>query len=147
MTVFNKIYRYLRLFWSSLFLGMKGVNSVLTTNKKTQDGVSVEVNDDAGGGVFKDILEERVTQEVEELRYTSYKVANESKKYRYIGNGKVIKKTESQLSERHGSIDESDNLPLILIQDNSRICEDVLTTLKEINNKDDKKITRLLDFF
>ena len=140
MTVFNKIYRYIRLFWSSLFFGMKGVNSVLTTNKKTQDGVSVEVNDDAGGGVFKDILEERVTQEVEELRYTSYKVANESKKYRYIGNGKVVKKTDSQLAEKHGSIDESDNLPIILIQDNNRVCDDVLTVLKEINNKDDKKI-------
>ena len=140
MKILFKLYRYIRLFWSSLFFGMKGVDSVLTTNKKTQDGSAVEVNDDAGGGVFKDILEERVTQEVEELRYTSYKVANESKKYRYVGNGKVVKKTESQLSERHGSIDESDNLPLILIQDNNRVCEDVLTVLKEINNKEEKKI-------
>ena len=140
MTFLTRIYRYVRLLWSSLFFGMKGVDSVLTTNKKTNDGLSVELSEDSGGGVFKDMLEERVTQEVEELRYTSYKVANESKKYRYVGNGKVIKKNKSQLSEKHGSIDESDNLPIILIQDNTRVCEDVLTILNEINNKDDKKI-------
>lgn len=140
MIFFKKIYKKLRLFWSALFFGMKGVDSVLTSNQKHESDVSIEVTDDEGGGVFKDILEERVTKEVEELRYTSYKVANESKKYRYIGNGKVIKKNESQLSEKHGSVDESDNLPIILIQDNNVICEDVLTMLNEINNKDDKKI-------
>jgi hypothetical protein len=136
----KKIYRYIQLFWHSLFFGMKGVDSVLTTNHKSQNGFSVEAPDDSGGGVFKDILEQKVTQEVEELRYASYKVAKESKKYRYIGNGKVVKKTETQLSEKHGSIDESDNLPLILIQDNSLICESVLTSLSEVNKKENKKI-------
>lgn len=140
MKFLRKIYGNIRLFWHSLFFGMKGVDTLLTSSQKTQGGSAFEVSDDAGGGVFKDILEQKVTQEVQELRYTSYKVANESKKYRYVGNGKVVKKTESQLSERHGSIDESDNLPLILIQDNSLICEDVLTSLNEVNKKDSKKI-------
>ena len=136
----NNICRKLRLFWSSLFFGMKGVESVLTSNQKHENDSSIEVTDDESGGVFKDILEERITQEVEELRYSSYKVANESKKYRYVGNGKVVKKNESQLSEKHGLIDESDNLPIILIQDNVVICDDILTMLNEINNKDEKKI-------
>ena len=140
MIFLKKIYKNLRLFWSSLFFGMKGVESVLTSNQKHESDSSIEVTDDEGCSVFKDILEERVTQEVEELRYASYKVANESKKYRYVGNGKVVKKNESQLSEKHGSVDESDNLPIILIQDNSVVCEDVLTILNEINNKEDKKM-------
>lgn len=137
---FKKIYRRINLFWHALFFSMKGADAILTSNQKPKGNTSFEVSDDAGGGVFKDILEQKVTQEVEELRYTSYKVANESKKYRYVGNGKVIKKTESQLSERHGLIDESDNLPLILIQDNAIICEDVLTSLNEVNQKNSKKI-------
>ena len=138
--MFKKIYKKIKLFWYSLFFGMKGVDNLLTTNQKEQDGSVLEVSEDGGGGVFKDILEQKVTQEVEELRYRSYKVANEAKKYRYVGNGKVIKKTETQLSQKHGLIEESDNLPIILIQDNSIICEDVLTTLNEINKKENKKI-------
>ena len=138
--MFKRIYTYLQLFWHSIFFGMKGVDSLLTSNQKPEGSSAFEVSDDAGGGVFKDILEQKITQEVEELRYTSYKVARESKKYRYIGNGKVKKKSSSQLSEKHGSIDESDELPVILIQDNALICEDVLTTLKEVNEKNSKKI-------
>ena len=136
----KRIYAYLQLFWHSIFFGMKGVDSLLTSNQKPEGCSAFQVADDAGGGVFKDILEQKVTQEVEELRYTSYKVARESKKYRYVGNGKVKKKTSSQLSEKHGSIDESDGLPVILIQDNALICEDVLTTLNEVNEKNSKKI-------
>ncbi len=140
MKILKKIYINLKIFWNALFFGMKGADVIMSSSQKNIDSSGFEVNDDGGGGVFKDILEEKVTQEVEELRYSSYKVANESKKYRYVGNGKVIKKTNSQLSEKHGLIEESDNLPIILIQDNSLICEDVLTTLNEVDNKDKKKI-------
>lgn len=140
MKFIRKIYHRLCLFWDALFWGMKGVDTLLSSNQKTQGDFAFEVSDDAGGGVFKDVLEQKVTQEVQELRYTSYKVAKESKKYRYVGNGKVVKKTESQLSEKHGAIDESDNLPIILIQDNSLICEDILTSLNEVNNTESKKV-------
>lgn len=140
MKILNKFIAYIKLLWHSLFVGMRNADVMMTTNQKTHDGSGFEIPDNAGGGgVFKDILEEKVTQEVEELRYTSYRVANESKKYRYVGNGKVVKKTESQLAERHVDVDESDNLPIILIQDNSVICEDVYTSLKEVGKKKDKK--------
>ena len=115
MSFLKKTVAYIKLLWHSLFVGMRNADVMMTTNQKTHDGSGFEIPDNAGGGgVFKDILEEKVTQEVEELRYTSYRVANESKKYRYVGNGKVVKKTESQLAERHVDIDESDNLPVIL---------------------------------
>ena len=140
MKLLSRLINNIKLFWHALFFGMKGVDTLLTSSQKTQGGSAFEVSDDAGGGVFKDILEQKVTQEVQELRYTSYKIANESKKYRYVGNGKVVKKNESQLTERHGSIEESDNLPIILIQDNALICEDVLTSLNEVNKKDSKKV-------
>jgi hypothetical protein len=119
-------------------MGMKSVDSIMTNNQKTQDGSGYEVSDSAGGGVFKDILEEKVTQEVQELRYASYEVAKQSKKYRYIGNGKVVKKTDNQLIQKHGILEESDNLPIILIQDNNLICQDVLSTLNEVNNDKNK---------
>lgn len=140
MTILINILKKIKIFWYALFFGFKGVDKILTTNQKNKNNSTLEVSENDNGGVFKDILEQKVTQEVEELRYTSYKIANEAKKYRYIGNGNVIKKSLSQLSEKHGSIDESDNLPVILIQDNNVICEDVLTSLNEVNKKDNKKI-------
>lgn len=140
MELFRKIGLQIKLLWHSLFVGMRNADVMMTNSQKNHDGTGFEIPDNGGGGgVFKDILEEKVTQEVEELRYTSYKVANESKKYRYIGSGKAVKKTASQLSERHVDIDESDNLPVILIQDNAVICEDVLTVLSEVDKKTGKK--------
>ena len=140
LNVFKKIGLYLNLFWHSLFFGMKNAETIIMNSKKSNDDYGVETPDDSGGGVFKDILNKKLTQEVKELRYSSYAVANESKRYKYIGDGKAEKKTESQLSEKHGYIDESDNLPVIVIQDCSIICEDVLTVLNEVNKTVDKKV-------
>lgn len=136
--LFLKIYYKVRLFLYSFFWGLKNTDSLITNSQKNVDEININVSDDKGG-VFNDILEQKVTQEVEELRYSSYKVANESKKYRYVGNGKAIKKN-SHLIAKHGKIDDSDNLPIILIQDNKLLCEDVLTILNEVNNKENKKI-------
>lgn len=137
-----KIYYYGKLFWYSLFFGIKNAE-LLINSQNTKEGSSLEIINDGTGGVFKDVLEQKITQEVEELRYSSYIIAKESKKYKYIGDGQVKKKTENQLSEKHGIIDESDNLPIILIQDNFLICEDVLSILKEVDNKDNKQINNI----
>ena len=138
--MFRKLYNYFQIFWSSLFFGIKNVDNLLTNSQKSQNNFSFEVSDQCDDNVFKDILQQKITQEVEELRYTSYKIANESKKYRYVGNGKVLKKPDSQLSERHVAIEESDNLPIILIQDNALVCEDILTSLNEVNQHNSKKV-------
>jgi hypothetical protein len=133
----KKSFFIVRMYFDGLFFGMRHVNSILTTNQK-DDEDAIHVNED-GGGVFHDIMEQKLTQEVEELRYASYKIANESRKYKYIGNGRVRKKTSSQLTERHGLLEESDDLPILLIQDNFLICEDVLTVLNEVNNENKTK--------
>ena len=135
----NKIRLYIGLFWHSLFIGMKNAETIIMNSKKTSEDFGIETSDDAGG-VFKDILQQKLTQEVKELRYSSYVVANEAKKYKYVGNGEVRKKEITELTEKHGIIDESDNLPVVLIQDCSLICDDVLTVLKEINETKNKKI-------
>lgn len=136
---FNRLLGSCKILWHSLFIGMKNADTLLTTSQTNNDGSGYEVPETGGGGVYKDLLEQRITQEVEELRYSSYHVANESKKYRYVGNGNVVKKTDSQLKEKHVIVDESDNLPIVLIQDNNVICEDVYTILKEVDVKDNKK--------
>lgn len=129
----------------ALFRGMKNADVVMTTNQKAFDNSGVEIPDEGGGGgVYKDILDQKVTQEVEEMRYFSYKIADESKKYRYVGNGKGAKKTQSQLSAKHTKVDESDGYPIILIQDNFLVCDDVYTVMNEVGKTTGKKV--LSDF-
>lgn len=135
----KRVYFYIRIFWNGLFIGMKNTNKLLISSQKDIDG-ALEITKNDSGGVYKDLLEQKITQEVEELRYTSYIVANESKKYKYIGNGTVVKKNNLELNEKHGIIEESDNLPIILIQDISLVCESVNNILKEVNLKENKKI-------
>lgn len=139
MNIFQKTGLYFKLFWRSLFLGMRNAEIVLTTNQKDKDASNLEVLNKGESNVFNDIMEQKLTQEVEELRYSSYKVANESRKYKYVGNGTVVKKNKD-LIEQHVNIDESDNLPIILIQDNFLIYESVLDTLNEVNKTDKKDI-------
>ena len=140
LKIFKRVYFYIRIFWNGLFIGMKNTNKLITSNQKDiNDGV-LEITKSDSGGVYKDLLEQKITQEVEELRYTSYVVANESKKYKYIGNGTAVKKNNLELNEKHGIVEESDNLPIILIQDISLVCENVNNVLKEVNSKGNKKI-------
>ena len=89
---FRRLLGNVKILWHSLFMGMRSADSLLTTSQTNNDGSGYEIPENGGGGVYKDLLEQKVTQEVEELRYVSYHVANESKKYRYIGNGNAIKK-------------------------------------------------------
>jgi hypothetical protein len=135
----KKIGFYLKVFWYGLFYGMKRVDKLMTGSQKDINDSVFEVTDDGGGGVFNDIFQQKVTQEVEELRYSSYEVAKRSKKYKYVGNGNAIRKN-SELTEKHCFVDESDNLRIILIQDNLLICDDVLSTLNEVGNDKNKKI-------
>ena len=59
--------------------------------------------------VGRDLLKGEVTQEVAELRYRDYKVYKESKNYKYVGEGEVIKENKSYSSVFH--------------QGNQRVCK------------------------
>ena len=80
----------------SLPFGLKGADSeIFGTSKKTSDGttISQEVSDERVG---KHLLKGEVTQPVEELRYRTYKVSNESKNYNVVGNGVAVKNEEKK---------------------------------------------------
>lgn len=76
--------------------------------------------------VAKHLLKGEVTQEVEELRYRTYKVANESENYTYIGNGITVK------NENKNDVKEKTKHKFS--QENGNICESVLDGLKQVGN-------------
>lgn len=82
--------------------------------------------------VWDALLRGEVTQEVKELRHQTYEVNKESKNFEYVANGKVIKK--NKLSEDHVYVDESDNIPIQIIQNNELIPQTILDELEDVNS-------------
>lgn len=95
----KKIIRKIKLFWSSLFIGMKHADETLTTsNKETAEGMSIQQNIEHKN-VYADLLRGEVTQEVEELRWEMYKADELANDYKYVGNGQAIKIEDSEIKK------------------------------------------------
>lgn len=125
----NKIKKLLLNIWYGLPFGMKAADGeIMGSGDNTQDGISItkQTSDERVG---KHLLKGEVTQAVEELRYRTYKVANESENYNYIGNGVAIK-------EKKRPTNDSQRTRFKFYQENKNICESVLETLKQVDNTD-----------
>lgn len=87
--------------------------------------------------VAKHLLKGEVTQEVEELRYRTYLVANESEKYKYLGNGVAVKEEKEK---------PKDKTRFKFSQDNENICESVLSTMNQVGNYGAEKYRFEIDY-
>jgi hypothetical protein len=123
------------LFYSLPF-GLKAADTEIMGSNVSGDGndtvINQQVNDKR---VAKHLLKGEITQEVEELRYRTYKVDRETDKYEYIGNGMAVKK-EKKIN--NGIIKFS--------QENKLICDDVLTELKRVNSYGVENYTIKIDY-
>ena len=111
-----------RLFYALPF-GMKAANEeIMTSNSSNGDGQEIkkEVSDER---VAKHLLKGEVTQSVKELRYRTYKVDDEAKKYEYVGNGTVLKKEENKRTNH-----------IKFSQECKLVTSDVLEELKRIGS-------------
>ena len=123
----NKIKKYLLNLWYGLPFGMKAAGDEIM-GSNVSDGndtaISQEVKDQRVG---KHLLKGEVTQEVEELRYRTYKVSNESEKYKYLGNGVAVKDEVPEMK----SIEAN---RIKFSQGNGIICSSVLEELKHVDD-------------
>ena len=120
----NKIKKILKSLWYGLPFGLKGADTEIMGSKSLDgDGVTIgqEVSDER---VAKHLLKGEVTQEVEELRYRTYKVSEEADKYKYLGNGIAIKQEEKQVNNI--------KTKYRFTQENENICESVLQSLNQV---------------
>lgn len=116
----------------ALPFGMKAGDDILLKQKvsSTSDDLTIHkiiTNDNLG----ENLLKGEVTQQVEELRYMDYKVSNESKKYKYIGDGKAIKIGLKRTDSNNHSF----------TQDNKLICDGVYDELKRVDSYGTEKYT------
>ena len=88
----NKLKKYLLNLWYGLPFGLKAAgDEIMGAGEVDEAGTEItkQVTDQR---VAKHLLKGEVTQEVEELRYRTYKVSGEAENYEYLGNGVAVKK-------------------------------------------------------
>lgn len=123
----KKIKRYILRLLRALPFGLQGAEREIMGSSNTgEDGtvITQEVSDER---VSKHLLKGEVTQEVEELRYRTYKVAGESENYNYLGNGVAVKKEEK--TEK-----KTERTKFNVTQENKIICSSILNELKHIDD-------------
>ena len=141
----KKIWIKIRLFFHYLSYGIRSADNMAFGDKKDNVISGADIIDlNQKDCVYTDLLNEQVTQEVEDVRYSTYRVDRESTKYKYIGNGEVTKK--NVLDEKHVDVYE-DEYPIQLIQLNDLIpsnkksgIEQILKYGKEIKEEEEHPI-------
>ena len=119
----NKIKNFFLKVYYGIPFGMKGADKEIMGGgdmDPTNTVIGQEVSDER---VAKHLLKGEVTQSVEELRYRTYAVEDESRKYEYIGGGVAVKHDEEQ---------PQDPKKRKFTQSNELICESVLQTLRQV---------------
>jgi hypothetical protein len=135
MKPFKKLRYNLSILWHSLFRGMASADVIIkgqTTSTTDNIGVVQEIG---GGGVFADMLKQKETQQVVEMRDKYYRVLKEADKWdtstiTIVGedeNGVVFGNTDGLRKKtkidfmKHPPVYNPQNLPIRTIQDNKQI--------------------------
>lgn len=130
----KKIATKLQILFYGLIYGMKSTEDSVLHHTGMTNGVGTsiikEVEDKR---VSKALLKGEVTQEVEELRYRTYKVDKESKGYEYYAPTLALKKDKQDT--KFMKYDDSDGLELITIQPNDTLVETVGETLEQVGGR------------
>lgn len=128
----NKLKRAVLSLLYALPFGMKGMNDIILTQKASSNSDDVNTHETIKQNSLKqDLLRGEVTQEVKELRYTTYRVYNESKNYKYLGDG-LAKKNSKKIT-----LDNSDDKKFSL--ENKIVCEDVLHELQRVEKEGEER--------
>ena len=132
----NNVIKTIKNLFYALPFGLKGADSEImgVGDMTNADGVSVkqQVQDKR---VAKHLLKGEITQEVEELRYRTYKIDRETDNYSYVGNGMAVKNDKKAVSDL-----------IKFSQPNKLLCSDVLTELNRVGNYGVEKYTIEIDY-
>ena len=135
MKILTKIKYGLTLFWHSLFRGMADADSIITAPPKNDNDNTSIVQHIGVGGVFDDMLQQKETKQVVEIRDKYYRVFKEADKWDtsniaiigedengvIFGNIDGIRKKTKLDFMKHPPVYNPENLQLRTIQDNKHI--------------------------
>ena len=132
MKLIKKLCDRINAYWTGFFYGLKDANDTVFTQAGIDNSVGTEIQQQVTENrVSKDLLKGEVTQQVEELRYRTYKVDRESKQFEYFSPTKAIRfdKQDSKFVK----YDNSDNLELITIQPNHANTANIYDGTKDVD--------------
>ena len=133
MTFFKKIRTNISILWHSLFRGLAAADAVMESQGSVGADGSEIVQQKSGGGVFADMLQEKVTKEAEETRDKNYRILREADKYdtssikmsvdengevTFTGTSSRLKKKTKADFIKHPPVYEEEGTRLRTIQDN-----------------------------
>ena len=122
----NKIAKFFKNIFYGLPFGLKKANEEINGGSITNgddSSIHKEVEDER---VAKHLLKGELTESVKELRYRTYKVANESQDYKYLGNGIAVKEENKSKKAQRTKFKFS--------QGNELMCASVLQELQRLNS-------------
>jgi len=133
----NKFFGKIKNIIYSLPFGLKAADSEIMGSNASDNINGTEVNQQVNDNrVAKHLLKGEITQEVEELRYRTYKVGRETENYEYVGHGVAIKKDDKK---------QEPNI-IRFSQENKLICEDVLTELNNVGTYGVERYSVKIDY-
>lgn len=122
------------MFFYGLIYGMKATeDEVLHQTANSIGGGSSIIKEVDDTRVSKALLKGEITQEVEELRYRTYKVDKESKTFEYFAPTLAMKRDKQDT--KFLKYDDRDGLELITVQPNDFLVETVSETLEQVGGR------------
>ena len=123
---FKKFKFNISVLWHSLFRGMRAADIKTMGGAKSSESDSSSIEESIEQkSVLNDLLNENITQEVQELVDSNYRVLRHANDYEYLGNGNVIKKQKNMIADNL-KIFNPEEYKVIVIQDNKLIVKGVL---------------------
>lgn len=156
----GKIFITAKLLWYSIFYGMEAANKMVFSQNGENNDNGIHQNM-SKGGVMNDLLEQKVTKEVEELREKHYRIIKEADKYdpstimmTFDEDGNPIFSNTEHLSRKtyvdfmkHPPVYNENNIPLRVIQDNKMFQKKNSILNRDENKTDDLYIpTGIYDY-
>ena len=128
--VLKKIWIKIYSFFLYLSKGLNHADKIAfgSKNDALDSGIRNEQHEEEES-VWSDLLKGELTQRVIDLRYETAHADRESKKYEHVGGG--IGKKKNNMFSYSGNIENSDNLPLFLVQEN----KEEVSTLTDAQDK------------
>lgn len=118
----SKILKFFKNLIYSIPFGLKGGDLVLSQKTSVNSDNTNVINYMTSDNLGEKLLKGELTQEVEELRYMTYKVSEESKRYKYIGDGQSVKMNSKNKNFNNFSFSF----------DNKIVCNGVLEELNHV---------------
>lgn len=131
-----KFFDKIKFYFKFLFYAMRAGDSELSAKKSYVSNGDSIIEKHVGGGVFSDLLEEKVTKEVEELRDKNYRVFRKANEFdmdsltmEFDANGNYVFRNTNQPLRKKGiekymkriTVYGEEDIPVRMIQDNKII--------------------------